>query len=499
MKSNTHCGAGQPIYMIGACSDVTRRKESEQALTDSQARLELATRAADLGIWDWDLRTNRIVYSERAKAICGFPLKQDVTLQQIREATHPEDYPRTSLLTRGALDPALREEAPYEYRIQLPDGSSRWVLAHGKAVFELIDGVETATRYVGTIQDITKRHQTDASLRDSESRLRLAIDAGRMAVWEYIVATETIVGSPELNRLLGFPEGYQPSIEEMRAGYYPGEQEKLREAGAAAIAKGDNFFQVEYRYVRKSGGLRWFLLRAEIHLDQGKPSRVVGVVLDITEQRAAVERQKLLINELNHRVKNTLATVQSITAQILRHAPNLTRAQTDIETRLLALSRAHNLLTNSGWEGADIADLIEQIVFPFLIDRSRLQVRGPRVWLAPRLAIDIAMLLQELVTNAIKYGALSAPDGTIALLWALVPTQTDPMLDLKWAEEGGPRVKAPKRPGFGSRLITGLAQQSGGSAELEYRQSGLVAKISLVCRDERERHRTVHEEATLTP
>jgi two-component sensor histidine kinase len=222
-------------------------------------------------------------------------------------------------------------------------------------------------------------------------------------------------------------------------------------------------------------------------------------VLDITEQRAAVERQKLLINELNHRVKNTLATVQSITAQTLRHAPNLTRAQTDIETRLLALSRTHNILTDFGWEGADIADLIEQVVFPFLIDRSRLEVRGPRVWLAPRLAIDIAMLLQELVTNAIKYGALSVPDGTIALLWALVPTQTDPMLDLKWAEEGGPRVKAPKRPGFGSRLITGLAQQSGGSAELEYRQSGLVAKISLVCRDERERHRTVHEEATLTP
>jgi two-component sensor histidine kinase len=278
----------------------------------------------------------------------------------------------------------------------------------------------------------------------------------------------------------------------MRAGYFPGDEEKVRRAGAEAIARGEKFFQIEYRYIRRNIGVRWFLLRAEIDLNQGKPSRVVGVVLDVTEQRTALERQKLLIGELNHRVKNTLATVQSITAQTMRSTSNFTDAQRGIETRLLALSRAHNLLTESGWAGAEIKELIEQVVFPYLIDKLRVQTIGKSVWLAPRLAIDIAMIFQELVTNAIKYGSLSSANGTVGLKWALTPSKTDTFLTIEWTEERGPTVRAPERRGFGSRLITGLAQQSGGSADLNYLPDGLVAKVSLVWQDERERYRSLY-------
>ena len=470
--------AGRPAFMVGTCSDVTRRKVAERALIDSETRLELAMTAADLGIWDWDIQSNRIIYSEKAKAIYGFPHNQDVTFEQVRKATHPEDYPRTSMMAKRALDPAIKEQSPYEYRILLPDGSSRWVLAYGKAVFEVVDGIEKPTRYVGTIQDITKRHNTETSLRDSESRLRLAIDAGRMAVWEYIVASDTIVGSPELNLLLGFPEDYTPSIAEMRSGYYPGDEERVRHAGAAAIEAGQNFFQVEYRYIRKGEGVRWFLLRAEISLYQDKPWRVVGVLLDITDQKAAVERQRLLVNELNHRVKNTLVTVQSIIAQSLRYAVDITQAQTDIETRILALSRAHNLLTISGWEGANMADLIDQVVSPFVIDRSRVDLHGENVWLPPRVAIDLAMILHELTTNAVKYGALSLSVGTIDVYWS--QKQYDNVLELVWREKDGPTVMPLQQTGFGSRLINGLAQQWGGTADLGYHPDGLVAKITFV-------------------
>jgi PAS domain S-box-containing protein len=239
--------SGRPLYMIGACLDVTARKLAEQALINSETRLALATSAAELGIWDWDLTTNEMLYSPRAKEIYGFALELPVTHGQVRAATHPEDLPRTSRMAKNALDPSVRSQEPYEYRIIRPDGSVRWVLAHGQVVFEPAGEASRAVRYVGTIQDITVRRQTETALRDSESRLRLAVDAGRMAIWEYDVATESMLPSPELNKLLGFPTDATPSLEALRSGYHPAEQNLVRNAGAEALARGERFFEVEYR------------------------------------------------------------------------------------------------------------------------------------------------------------------------------------------------------------------------------------------------------------
>lgn len=473
--------AGKPLYIIGACLDITKRKRFEHALLDSETRLELATNAAGLGIWDWDLRTNGMVYSERAKAIYGFALHDAVTFDKVRSATHPEDLPRTSGMAKRALDPAVREREPYEYRVIHPDGSVRWVLAHGFAVFEQVEGADRAVRYVGTIQDITDRRQTEKALRDSESRLRLAIDAGHMAIWEYDVAADAVIGSPELNRLLGFPEDAMPSLQELRAGYYPGEEGRVRAAGAEALARGDKFFEVEYRYRRLDSSLRWLLLRAEIVLTAaGAPERVIGVVLDITEQKRAVERQQLLINELNHRVKNTLTTVQSITAQTLRHATKVAHAQADIERRLVALSQAHDLLTEQGWEKARIAAVVDRAILPFLTGPLRVHAKGTDAWLNPKSALDLAMALQELVTNAMKYGALSNATGKVAIAWEIESRETDDVLRLQWRESGGPAVRPPKRKGFGSRLIRTLAADAGGEASLEFNGAGLNCSLTFL-------------------
>src|SRR3954465_1170601 len=120
--------------------NVTERKRADAALRESQSRLEIATAAANLGVWDWDLSTDEIVYSERAKALHGLPPDQPVTLADLRTATHAEDLPRTTAMVARAFDPAMREKEPYEYRIVRPnDGETRWVLAHGEAVFEAVD------------------------------------------------------------------------------------------------------------------------------------------------------------------------------------------------------------------------------------------------------------------------------------------------------------------------------------------------------------------------
>src|SRR5690606_6333848 len=137
-----------------------------------------------------------------------------------------------------ALDPAVRDRSPYEYRIVLPDGHVGWVQALGRAIFAEVDGVERAVRYVGTIQDVTEHRRLEDAERAAARRLRLAIEAGRLAVWEVDLVAGALAGSPELNRLLGFPDDAAPSVEQIRAGYEPGERERLNATGLAALMRG---------------------------------------------------------------------------------------------------------------------------------------------------------------------------------------------------------------------------------------------------------------------
>jgi PAS domain S-box-containing protein len=152
--------------MFCTCAETTKQVLGLDALRESEARLELATKAASLGIWDWEIATGRMTYSPVAKAICGFPPDMEVTYENAKRVTHPEDYPRTSAMAQRALDPAIREVQPYEYRILLPDGSVRWVIANGEAVFAEVDGTVQATRYVGTLRDVTERKQAEQALHE---------------------------------------------------------------------------------------------------------------------------------------------------------------------------------------------------------------------------------------------------------------------------------------------------------------------------------------------
>ena len=260
-------------------------------MNDSEIRLEIATRAAGIGIWDWDLLTNAMIYSPAARAICGFDPDQSIDLDDVRAVTHPEDHPHTWAMAARALDPAIREQAVYEYRIVRPDGAVREVVAHGEAIFADIEGVERAVRYIGTLQDITERKRLEEAERTATDRLRLALDAGRMAVWEFDVASERVTGSAELYRLLGFPEDARPTLEQLRAGFAPKDVGCVARAAQAAWPKGDRFIEVEFQYRRFDGPWRWYLLRAEIKLDsEGRPQTLLGVLADITERKSAEDR-----------------------------------------------------------------------------------------------------------------------------------------------------------------------------------------------------------------
>ncbi len=329
--------------------------------------------------------------------------------------------------------------------------------------------------------DLTEFRQSQEALGQSEARLRLTLDAGRMAIWESETATRSISTSPELNRLMGFPADACPSSDEIRSRYAPGERKRLHAVAMEAIARRDRYAETELKIVWPDGSPRWLLLRAElIGIANGIPSRAIGVALDITERKKAEEHQQLLINELNHRVKNTLTTVQSIVSQSLRNADTAMAAREAVEGRLFALSRAHDVLTRENWDGAYLREVVSQAIEPFQQGKGiRFDVTGVDVRLPPRIALAVAMAIQELGTNAVKYGSLSNETGHVRIDWSLTEQSNKPHLELVWQELDGPPVIAPERRGFGTRLIErSLAQELNGAVEISFDPTGVICSIN---------------------
>jgi PAS domain S-box-containing protein len=212
-----------------------------------------------------------------------------------------------------------------------------------------------------------------------------------------------------------------------------------------------------------------------LHDASGELIGAVNTLVDITHRKAHEERQRLLINELNHRVKNTLATVQSIAQQSLRGCPG-----EHIEWflgRLIALSEAHDVLTSQGWQGASIRELLGRVIAPLRgPEQHRFVISGPDLFLSPRMALSLSMALHELCTNAAKYGALSTSEGRVLVAWSIAGG--DARLRLRWEEQGGPPVQEPTSKGFGSRLITrGVAHELSALVRLEFPVTGVVCEI----------------------
>jgi two-component sensor histidine kinase len=198
------------------------------------------------------------------------------------------------------------------------------------------------------------------------------------------------------------------------------------------------------------------------------------------ERETAEARREILVHELAHRVKNTLATVQSIASLSFRHSQG-PEALRGFQDRLQALVRSHDLLTRRNWEHADITEIMTVALAPLRDEKShRFSLAGPPVDLPPTTAVPVAMIMHELCTNAVKYGALSNDRGTIVLRWTTTPDPRGTALSLIWSEDGGPPVQRPGQEGFGSRLISNLTRQMHGSFDVSYPPSGLVCHIKLV-------------------
>ncbi len=263
---------------------------------------------------------------------------------------------------------------------------------------------------------------------------------------------------------------------------HPEDTDPDREGFRKQVAGDLEFYSIEKRIIRRDGRMIWLSVRSSsVRAADGQLLYIVRVVQDITERKAAERRQKLLIDELNHRVKNTLATVQSLASQTARGAPTPAAFRASFEGRLIALSKAHDQLTMHHWESADLRDLLSGGLAPYAgAGPERVILRGEDIMLRPRAVLTLAMVFHELTTNAAKYGALSVPGGQIEIRWQPVPAEAGarPMLRIDWIERGGPPVVAPKKRSFGSKLIEGsVAAEHGGSARMAFEPAGLRCEI----------------------
>jgi PAS domain S-box-containing protein len=453
-----------------------RLAKGEAALKESQARLDMAIAVAGLGVWEWRRATGEMIMSQTARAICGFPDKGPITPAMVAAITHRGDLAKTREHTRRALDPSRPNDSAYEYRIITPAGERRRVALNGRAVFESVDGVMRATRYIGTVQDITERTAAEGERAQWSARLRLAMEAGRLAVWQSNLK-EGLVHGPELNAVLGVAPDKHLTVEEVRSLYLPGELERIRQITAEVFARGERNVEVEYRIRRPDGKVRWILMRGELALSvEGQPRGALGVAMDITDRKDAEERMRLLAREVDHRANNLLAVVQSVVQLSKAATPEALKAV--LRGRITALGRAHQLLSEARWEGADLRRLVEEELLAFSLgEAARVSIRGEDVALPPAAAQALAMALHELATNAAKYGALSAPTGQVVVSWA---RDGRGPLTIRWAETGGPTVTRPTRRGLGATMLArALGGALRGETRMDWRPEGLVCELEL--------------------
>ena len=210
--------------------------------------------------------------------------------------------------------------------------------------------------------------------------------------------------------------------------------------------------------------------------DPDGTKRLIGVSVEVTDRRETEERNKILLHELNHRVKNTLATIQSIASQTGRNAASRDEFLQAFELRLLAISKTHNLLTLSEWRGADIGDILADELAPYRLPHERVHLHGPPVTMPSNAVLMTGLVVHELATNAAKHGALSTPQGRVEVAWRVEGGH----LHLTWDERGGPPVDPPTRRGFGSRLIErGLRHELGGNVALDFAPKGLSCAMDV--------------------
>jgi PAS domain S-box-containing protein len=387
------------------------------------------------------------------------------------EVMHPDDVARVV----GQIPDWKQNESPFSIELRYRDrgGMYRWHIIRAEPIH---DARGTFRGWSGTSVDIHDLKQTEEALRQNATQLRIALQAAHMGVWSWVAATDVLTFSDRAAEIFGLPTDHPMKWSELQSYISPKDVTRAVDTMEASFRSGGQY-SVEYR-MRRPGSApeAWVAVQGQVTYDpDGAVSGMTGVVQDISERKAAEERQHLLIRELHHRVKNTLATVQAIVGSTARTASSIEEFYQGFVGRIVSLARTHNLLTEDLWQKASLAQLVQTELGPYDDDnRNRVVIEGPDIELPSEAAVPIGMAIHELTTNAAKHGALSTFGGQVEVRWHLDDKPPSPVLHFSWTEHGGPKVTTPTRQGFGSRLLQRvLSTQLQADVNMDFNQEGL--------------------------
>jgi two-component sensor histidine kinase len=340
-----------------------------------------------------------------------------------------------------------------------------------------------AVDVTNSIQVVTDDYELRQSLQRQKRAFDLAMVASDMGTWCYTLADNICVYDENAQRLYGLTKArFLHDDEGVKAKFHPDDLELMWSRVAKSLdPKGSGRYDVEYRVKQLDGSWRWLsawgLVEFEGDGQERKPVAIAGASRDLTKLKQAEELQRLLLNELNHRMKNTLATVQAIAGSTIRASRTMDDFQHAFYGRIATLSKTHSLLTDNEQRFVPLRQLLKNELEIYEDgDGQRIILSGPEVMLPADVSVSFAMAIHELTTNALKYGALSVLAGILRVNWTLDGTR----LLMRWEESNVPITRQPTRVGFGSQLLRRLLpHQLGARVEMKFAPDGLKADISI--------------------
>jgi PAS domain S-box-containing protein len=472
---------GRLLQIKGLAKDITEHKHAEEILQDNEQKFRELLGALPAAIYVTDV-AGRVTYCNQVAAdLWGVTPRLGVERWcDFARFFHTDGTP---MLQRDCpTEIALREGRAVrgcEALMERRDGTRVYITPNPTP---LCDATGAIVGAVNMTLDISERKEAELALAERDLQLALAGKAARVGSFAYDTGTELIQVSQGYTVIHGLPEGTtEIPRSKWRVGVHPEDLVRLDAHRSRVWKEQRRESNIEYRVLHADGEIRWIEARSFTSYDhKGHPQRVVGVNIDITERKRAEEHQRVLVAELDHRVKNVLATVSAIISRTQDGNHVAADFAVALEGRIRSMSSTHELLSQGRWRGIRLQELVQRELAPFATDGNT-AINGPDAVLSAEAAQIIAMVLHELVTNAAKYGALSRQSGRVRVWWRWRVNGTKHgRLVIEWQEIGGPPVPTPKQSGYGTSVIRELLPyELGGKVDLVFATDGVKCRLEI--------------------
>src|SRR5262245_386298 len=458
---------GRAERVVGVNIDVTARKRTEALLRESEAQYRVLYEDNPSMYFTVDAGGTVLSVNKFGAHALGYT-EAELVGQTVLKVVHEEDREAAQQqLGLCARNPSMPVNG--EIRKVRRDGSVLWVRETARAV----RAPDRRVVILIVCEDVTERKQAEALLKESKTRLSDALTAGLVVAFEWNAVTGRSQRSDNSNRIIGFVDGGR-----FLQHVHPDDRGNLK-THLRGLSPENPSYALTFRFVRPDGRQVWLEEAARGEFDStGRLLRIKGLTRDITERKELEDHKNMLISELDHRVKNVLATVSAVASRTQETSSAMAEFVVALDGRIKSMATTHELLSHRRWRGIPLAELVRHELQPYAT-ASNTRIEGPDVVLSADASQTLAMVLHELVTNAAKYGAISTASGRVSVRWGLKRNgHAESWLCIEWEESGGPYVLVPTRSGFGTGVIRELIPyELGGTANLMHLPEGVRCKL----------------------